>query len=356
MVRNMLKNKINVILHRKKDTMKTKYDLRTIPIKRIESLSSYFSIIENELANDKESNFVYYFRGELKIFKDTALQPSIYRKSNLVKEHIFFRELKRYNDDDFSTDTSTIDNLCRMQHYSLPTRLIDMSEDPLSALWFAVSESEKEFDKKCLKCDKDSVREDSCVYMIKVNKNNIKYYDSDTITAIANLSKLPLNEDYKSKQIILSRVQETLKILKSHNRKVVFFNSRKGVSYLHHEIWKDINHYEPIIFPEHIVSIQCIKPKLISNRIHNQKGAFLIFGLNYDDVNSSIPIIQNINAGLNLLKSKNAQNQNPIESITRIDISNAITSNLLGRIGVKMCNLYPEIEKVSEYFKDSDIF
>ena len=30
-----------------------------------------------------------------------------------------------------------------MQHYSAPTRLIDLSDDPLTALWFAINEGKK---------------------------------------------------------------------------------------------------------------------------------------------------------------------------------------------------------------------
>lgn len=306
-------------------------------------LSTFFAIIEIELKKDASNENIWLYRGEYKNFGNTALQPSIYRKIKTLKnEHILVREIKRFNDYDFSTDTSTLDNLCRMQHYSLPTRLIDLTEDPLSALWFAVSEAES-------KKHKGS----RCVYMIKIKSNDIKYYDSDTVTAIANLSKLPLSDEYKSKTHILNAVKKAYKEINEYEDMVNAFNTSEGVSYLHHEIKKDISHYEPIINPEDITSVQCLKSKLSNSRIHNQKGAFLLFGLNYSSVKKAIPIIELSNNKTYLMKSKKKINHNPIDKIIRIDISDDINIPLLDSIGVKKAYIFSEMEKVAEYMKST---
>lgn len=59
------------------------------------------------------------------------LQPSIFRTAvNRENEHILLRELVAAHPEDFSADTSALELLVRMQHYSLPTRVLDVSLNP----------------------------------------------------------------------------------------------------------------------------------------------------------------------------------------------------------------------------------
>lgn len=67
---------------------------------------------------------------------DFKLQPSIFRKPIAREnEHILLRELIAAHPEDFNGDTSALETLVRMQHYSLPTRLLDVSMNPLVALY-----------------------------------------------------------------------------------------------------------------------------------------------------------------------------------------------------------------------------
>ena len=79
------------------------------------------------LALTKKGNEVFY-RGHSK--KAYRLEPSVFRKDtagnyiHLDEEERLYRELIVSNSSDFQGDVYSLDRLVRMQHYSLPTRLL----------------------------------------------------------------------------------------------------------------------------------------------------------------------------------------------------------------------------------------
>ena len=106
------------------------------------------------------------------------LLPSIFRTPNGVeKEHLLFRDMVAHEPQSFSECKSALDYLVQMQHYGLPTRLLDVTLNPLVALYFA--------------CEKEE-NKDGQVYLFSVPENRVKHYDSDTISVLANLAKCDL--------------------------------------------------------------------------------------------------------------------------------------------------------------------
>lgn len=97
----------------------------------------------------------------------------------LENEHILYRELIVSNSADFQSDEYTLDRLVRMQHYSLPTRLLDITSNPLIALYFAC---------------KSALDEDGEVILFSMSRSEIKYFDSDVASVISNLARLPKEE------------------------------------------------------------------------------------------------------------------------------------------------------------------
>ncbi len=303
-----------------------------IEIHTADSISKYIEIIEKVDFDDLQ----LYFRGEPEDYGQTAFQPSVYRGNNLEKEHVRYREIQRFNDSDFNGDSTTLDKLSRMQHFNLPTRLIDLSEDALTALYFAVSERKN--NEKCV------------VYLVGIDKSKIKYYDSDTALVISNLTKLPLinsaNEKSKKSLHSASKYALTKKIgIEKYN------NNYKSVSYLLHEIKEDKSHLQPFIDPKHIFSIQCVKPKLSNKRIYGQKGAFLIFGMNSEDINKSIPVVELDAVSKELVLHKHIMHESPINKIVKIIIEPTINVENLEKIGITRPYIYTGLEKISEYLK-----
>lgn len=243
--------------------------------------------------------------------------------------------MQRFNDYEFNDDRTTFDKLSRMQHFLTPTRLIDLSEDALTALYFAVSE-----------------RKNNCnavVYVVSIKTESIKYYDSDTVSVISNLCKQPLkNKDPEEKS--KESIHKITKVAIEKGWRKERFNSEISIQYLLHDIRDDVTHFKDLINPRHIFSIQCVKPKLANTRIYGQKGAFLLFGLNSYNVNASIPVLE-YDQG-NLVLHESIFHSSPIVTIMKIEISCKIGLDTLKKVGITAPYIYPGLEKVSEYFKE----
>ncbi|WP_371929795.1 FRG domain-containing protein [Brevundimonas sp. C43] len=57
--------------------------------------------------------------------------------AQIENEHLLLRDLVAMHPAQFEADSSALEMLVRMQHYALPTRLLDASWNPLVALYFA---------------------------------------------------------------------------------------------------------------------------------------------------------------------------------------------------------------------------
>lgn len=210
------------------------------------------TFIEHVLALNHGGREVFY-RGHSNRMK-YRLEPSILRKDekgNYIyrdAEDQLYRELLVSNSIDFQGDVYTIDRLVRMQHYSLPTRLLDITSNPLIALYFA--------------CKSNPVQ-DGEVIVFSMEREQIKYFDSDTASCLANLTRL-------TKQSKDGLDFSSLDIRK--------FNKLATVKQLLHFIKEEKPFFEPRLEPKHLRSIICVKGKRTNSRIAFQSGAFLLFG------------------------------------------------------------------------------
>jgi hypothetical protein len=203
------------------------------------------------------ADFTLYFRGH----SDASYkpQPSLFRQPTLLQnEHLLFREILISNPADFSSDLSAVDKLARMQHYSLPTRLLDLTSNPLIGLYFTCK-AEAKCDDKGKKPEPDGE-----VIIFKVKKTSIKFFDSDTVSCIANLAQMSKDE------------KDNLQA--DFGLDVAQFNVRPAASKLWHFICQEKPYFTPRINPQHLQSIVVVRTKLNNNRILSQSGAFMLFG------------------------------------------------------------------------------
>ncbi|UCM51495.1 FRG domain-containing protein [Aeromonas dhakensis] len=203
------------------------------------------------LMSERESGSEIFYRGHSNKNK-YKLEPSLFRKDGdgnylyLENEHILYRELIVSNSADFQSDEYTLDRLVRMQHYSLPTRLLDITSNPLIALYFAC---------------KSTPNEDGEVIVFSLARSEVKYFDSDVASCISNLARLP-----KSEKDNIGFKNDT-------------FNEQMSVKRLIHLIREEKPYFEPKIIPDDLRKIICVKGKKSNDRISSQSGAFLLYGL-----------------------------------------------------------------------------
>jgi len=229
---------------------------KTMSTREINCIETLLDVIQSVASDYPERQL--FFRGQKKLFP--TVTPSIGRDNYLRDEDKLFREYVLRNPDEFVGERTTFEKLVKMQHYRLPTRLLDISTNPLVALFFAV-EQDSQFD-----------AEDGDFIVFAVPEGKVKYYDSDTVSAVANVARRPVDrldigsmkwEGGESKMTWIER-----------------FNKHEDVQYLLHEIKDEKPYFKDIIDKEHLESIWCVRPLLKNRRIVKQDGAFLLFGIN----------------------------------------------------------------------------
>ncbi len=389
-------------------------------------VSSVSEFIEKIVQRDKDAGTETFYRGHAD--KDWELLPSIFRTPNGVeKEHLLFHDMVAHEPQSFSECKSTLDYLVQMQHYGLPTRLLDMTTNPLVALYFACLEvsiidngttsfgSELQRGAKAgaaagLKAgvdvlkimgaeltgkagDNDNVRlairagavagaitcvglgsrtfhmavalstsifgkdpsvkhlvgaeatamlgakagakagarsrgRDGVVYLFSVLENEVKHYDSDTVSVLANLAKCKISEQCSS---FLS---------------VEDFNEQPDIKFLLHQIKGEKPHFLPLIQPCDLSSLFFVKAKNGNQRIANQMGAFLLFGLGVKQTKGS-----GSDGEVNLL-TKSEHAEVPVEWIKKkLIIPKECKADILRELallGITDSYIYPGIEQYAK--------
>lgn len=117
----------------------------------IKSVSDYVDYLDTMKETYPMQRYVVpatFFRGQSN--KEWKLSPRLYRENLLGQEGTMIKEIVHANPKEF--DMGRFDILAKLQHFGFPTRLLDVSSNPLVALYFACS-------------DKNEMVNDGAVYM-----------------------------------------------------------------------------------------------------------------------------------------------------------------------------------------------
>ena len=239
----------------------------TKEIKSIECLLKECRRLRDKCNSD---NVQFYFRGEKR--SSWELRPSIMRSTAARDwESEMLVDLMLRQPDPFSGLNSAIEQWVLAQHHGLKTRLLDITRNPLVALFYACEEGSEE---------------DGRLHIFAVPKNLIKPFNSDTISIIANFSKLRQNEQdlllgKNPIESILSKLRQNEQdLLSGKNAAIESINVEnayaEAMDRLYHFIRHEKSYFLKKIEPRNLFQVFVVEPKRSFERIRAQSGAFLI--------------------------------------------------------------------------------
>ena len=200
-----------------------------------------------------DSEVPLYFRGEQRC--EWRPIPSVFRQGLADVEDKMLIDLTALRPEEMGGAGTALEQLLLAQHYKLSTRLLDVTRNPLVALFFACEEAIEHDD------------HDGLLHIFAVPESLIKTFDSDTISIIANFVKLPIMD----KRWLLSR--ESLHPQRPFS---AYYNYSAIVARLYQKIRGEKPQFDERIDMKDLYGVFVVEPQQKDERIRAQSSAVLL--------------------------------------------------------------------------------
>lgn len=278
------------------------YNNAKVDIHFLSSISGINSFIASR-AHGREQLF---FRGHAD--PNYTLRPSIMRSDRLEQnESKMYHELLINCPNDFEKCHTHLEKLVEMQHYGLPTRLLDITRNPLVALYFACENKPETYGE---------------LVLISAEEHEIKYPQSDTVSILASLPVFA----YGMQRHFCELAEDSMIDDEEFNCQV-----RRLI----HEVRLEKPAFQPEINRINLLNNYIVYALKNNNRIVKQDGAFILCGLRNDTYS--------------LEKFRYKEHGKKV--IVLIPNKKRLLKQL-ETFSINHAALFPEIECVSEYIKE----